>query len=142
MVAAPAANPVTTPDPLTLTLPPPTLQVPPVVASVIAAVADSHILLLPLMAAGAAITVTALTTVQPVPSEYDIVVTPVVNPVTIPLNVPIDAASGLVLDHDPPVTASLSVVVPLWHTVAEPIIAVGAGLTVTTIAVVHPVGNT
>jgi hypothetical protein len=45
------------------------LHVPPVVASVSGVVVPTQIVALPRMAAGAALTVTALVTVQPLPSE-------------------------------------------------------------------------
>ena len=45
------------------------LQVPPVVPSVSAVVAPTHKLAMPPIAAGAAVTVSVVVTVQPVPSE-------------------------------------------------------------------------
>ena len=62
-------------------------------------------------------------------------------PVTTPLNEPIVPAAKLLLLHNPPLTASLNDVVNPAHTVEEPIIAVGAVLTVTVMDVAQPVGK-
>lgn len=69
------------------------------------------------------------------------VVTPVAAPVTNPLSEPIVAAPVFVLVHNPPLIASVRLLVPPEHTVAGPAIAVGVVLTVTMVAVVHPVGS-
>lgn len=58
-------------------------------------------------------------------------------PVTTPDDNPIVATPGLLLVHVPPVTASVSVVVPPMHIGAIPEIA-GAVFTVTIIVEVHP----
>ena len=65
----PVLTPVTTPDPLTLTLPAPALHMPPVVASLSVVVAPAHRLPAPVMAAGDALTVMVVVAVQPLPRE-------------------------------------------------------------------------
>jgi hypothetical protein len=45
------------------------------------------------------------------------------------------------LAHDPPVVASLNVVVSPWHTLAVPVITAGSGLTTNGSITMHPVGK-
>ena len=68
--AVPAAMPITTPEALIVPVVVGVmLHVPPVVASVSEVVVPIQIVVLPRMAAGAALTTTAFVTVQPLPSE-------------------------------------------------------------------------
>jgi hypothetical protein len=85
MVAVPAATPVTTPDELTdATAAFELVQVPPPVASVSDVVDDWHTVLLPLMAAGGAVMVTAFVAADPQPLLYVMVADPPEIPVTTP----------------------------------------------------------
>ena len=121
---------------------PDVLQVPPPVGSVRGMPAPAHTLPAPTMPGGAAITVIAFVTVQPVPSEYVIVVeVPAVIPVTIPDSEPIVAAAVLPLVQTPPPTLSVNVAVPPAHTVEGPVMVTGELLTVTVIFVAQPVGK-
>lgn len=93
----------------------------------------------PPIATGAAVTVTIFVTVQPVPNEYVIVAVPGLPPVTMPPDKVTDATAVLLLLHVPPPGISLSVTVAPEHTVDGPLIAPGAGLTVTSTVAVQPV---
>jgi len=66
-------------------------------------------------------------------------VVPAVTPVTTPLLVPMVATVVLLLLHEPPAVASLSVVVRPEQTLAVPVMEAGNGLTVTTTDVIQPV---
>lgn len=68
------------------------------------------------------------------------VATPLPTPVTTP-DVPILATNELLLDHVPPVVASLKVVVAPVQTLSVPVIGLsnGSGLTVAILVVKHPV---
>ena len=68
-------------------------------------------------------------------------VVPASTPVTTPLLGSIVATVIVPLVHTPPDTPSLNWVVNPVHTVAVPVIADGEVFTVTTVVVVHPVGN-
>lgn len=66
----------------------------------------------------------------------------VVVPGAMPVNSPpeeIVPIAGLLPDHEPPVTTSLSNVDAPGHTTGEPNIAEGNGLTVTTAVIMQPV---
>ena len=63
-------------------------------------------------------------------------------PVTIADEDPIVATPVLLLVHEPPGVAELSVVVAAIFTVAVPFIAAGAALTVTAFVVRQPLGRT
>ena len=54
---------------------------------------------------------------------------PAATPVTIPVDMPIVATAGLLLDHIPPVVASVCTTVDPTHTVDDPLMEAGAGLT-------------
>lgn len=71
IVAVPAETPVTTPEALPTVATPvvPEVHVPPVVASPKVVVAAVHIAAMPVIAPGAAITVTTATVLQPVARE-------------------------------------------------------------------------
>ena len=130
----PAVIPVTLPVLLTLAMVGSALvQVPPMVASLRAAVAPAQMVIVPVIAAtvGIAFTVSVVVTVvlQPVdPSVtlYPIVAVPAVRPVTTP-DVLIVAVVGALLLHVPPGVASASVVVLPAHSLAVPVIAATAG---------------
>lgn len=63
---------------------------------------------------------------------------PVLNPVTIPVAVPTVATDGPPLDHDPPGSESLSVVVAPLQIDVLPAIGAGNGFTVMITAEIHP----
>lgn len=68
-----------------------------------------------------------------------IVAVPGLPPVTMPPDKVTDATEVLLLLQVPPLGISLSVTVAPEHTVDGPLIAPGAGLTVTSVVAVHPV---
>ena len=121
---------ITSPDPSTLTLPLLVLHVPPLVASVSVTMLSAQILVVPLIAEGAAFTTSTADELQPDDTVYMIVAVPADAPaVTTPVVKPIVAAP--VLLHVPPLNTSLSVTVALAHTERLPMIAPGCELTVT-----------
>ena len=84
---------------------------------------------------GPALTVTTADTKQPEPAVYFIVAVPAITPVTTPVDA-IVATEVLALLHAP-LPSSLSDVVPPAHVVSVPAIAVGTGLTVTGVVLMH-----
>ena len=99
------------------------LQVPAPVASLSVIAEPWQTTVVPEIADGVAITVTAVVAVQP-PLLYVIEDVPVVAPpVTTPEDEPIVAIPVLPLVHVPPVVASLSVIVAPWHTLPAPAMA-------------------
>lgn len=60
-------------------------------------------------------------------------------PVTTPVDEPTAATDVLLLDHVPPVTGLLSVVVWPTHTVAAPVMVPGAVVMLTVVVAKHPV---
>lgn len=66
---------------------------------------------------------------------------PADTPVTIPVPEPTVATAVLLLLHEPPPEALVSVVVVPGHAVSVPPIAAGNGLTVTAWVARQPVGN-
>lgn len=115
------------------------LHVPPGVGFDRVVVAPSHIVTAPtgVIAAGAELTVSNNVAVQPAADVLVIVVVPGVIPVTIPEEEPMVATAGLLLLHVlPPV--ELRVVFSPTHTVEEPVIEPGNGLTVIGIVDVQP----
>jgi hypothetical protein len=76
------------------------------------------------MASGDAFTVIVVLAVQPLPSEYVMVVVPGAMPVIMPLREPIVALPGALLLHIPPPAPSASIAVRPAHTVPGPDIAV------------------
>ena len=138
----PEDTPVNNPVPLTVaTVAGMQLHTPPVVTSLKVIVVPAHSLPAPVIALGTGLTVTGFVTVHPEPSEYVIVVVPVLTPVTIPFSEPMVAVVVTLLLHKPPLTTSLNVSADPAHTLPAPDIAVGAVLTVTVIAVAQPVGK-
>jgi hypothetical protein len=75
---------------------------------------------------------------QPPGIVYTIVVVPVETALTIPEAASITATEGVLLVHVPPVTELLSASVEPRHSVAEPVIAEGMALTVTTAVATLP----
>ena len=143
MVVVPAATPVTTPvPPITVATDEVLLvQVPPALVLPRVVVKPAHTFMVPVMAAGNGLTVTAIVIWQPVVGNiYDIVAVPADIPVTIPLVKPITAAVVLLLVHVPP-PASVNAVVRPTHTLFVPVIADGNGLTVTAVIDEQPVDN-
>jgi len=68
-------------------------------------------------------------------------VVPASTPVIIPLLVPMVATVVLLLVHEPPDVALLSVVVRPTHTLVVPEIAAGRGFTVSTVVAIQPVAR-
>ncbi len=111
------------------------IQVVPTDGSVNVAVAPTQILEGPAIGAGTGYTVTDLLTVQPDPSEYEIIAVPADTPVTRPLSDPTIATPGVAEVHNPPDTASDNVIVDNAQTVLGPLMATGEGLTVTIVVI-------
>jgi hypothetical protein len=119
----------------------PLLHTPPPDPSVIVIVDPEHTTVGPPITPGASVTLIIFVIVQPVPSEYVIVTSPVSTPVTIPDEEPTVARAVLLLVHVPPVTVSVSVTDEPTHTVAGPVITVGDGLTFIVVVAVQPAGE-
>jgi len=83
------------------------------------------------MVAGAGRTVTVVVAEHPESRRYEMSDVPVATPVTTPDVDPIVATLVVVLDHLPPVDASLSVVVDPTHTLSVPVIGLDNVPTVT-----------
>jgi hypothetical protein len=136
-MVVPADMPVTTPVvAMVPTAVVPDDHVPPVVVVASVVVAPVHTCNVPVMAAGAAETVTVLVEKQPVGSVYEMDDVPLVMPVTTPVTfmVPTD---GLLLLHVPPAVVHASVIVAAGQTLAAPVMAAGSAFIVT-IAVAVP----
>ena len=118
------------------------LHIPPVVTSLSVVVAPTHIVVVPVIAAGSAYTVSVLVVLHPAPGEKVIVVIPAATPVTTPVPEPTVAIPGDPELHVPPPEGSLKAVVAPVHTVATPVIGAGSGLTVTNTVAMHPVDST
>jgi len=113
------------------------LQVPPGVPSVSVIADPVHTADGPPIAGGEAFTVTTAVTVQPDPIEYEIVSWPGDTPHTTPVVGTTVAIESVLLLHVPP-PKSLSAVLAPVHTVNEPAIGPGPGLTVTVVVVAQP----
>jgi hypothetical protein len=88
----------------------------------------------PAIGAGSGLTVTTVPITQPFAEVYVIFVVPAVTPVTRPEPTPIVAMEGEELVHEPPVKASVNVVVePDAHTDVVPEMAEGVGYIVTVV---------
>jgi hypothetical protein len=94
----------------------------------------------PLIADGAAFTVTIAVAIQPLPNVYVIVAVPAAIPVTTPV-VLIVAVNALLLVHVPPVVVLARVVVLPSHTAWVPVIVAGKAFTVIVADVSQPVLN-
>ena len=117
------------------------VHAPPVLVLLSAVVRPAHTFIVPVIAAGNGLTVTAVVLIQPVASIYVIVAVPAVTPVTTPVDALIAAIVPLLLLHTPDGVASLSAVVRPAHTLVTPVIASGNGFTVTAVVAIHVVGN-
>jgi hypothetical protein len=117
------------------------LHVPPVDASVSVVHTPTHMLVVPLIAAGRGVTVTTFVDEQPPePIDTVIVTVPDVRPVTTPVvgsTVPIVA---LLLLHEPPPDDEVSDMVCPTQTLDGPLIVPGPELTVTTFVTKQPPG--
>jgi hypothetical protein len=111
-VSRPVLRPLTRPDeePITALVTDDILHVPAGVTSAIEMVAPGQTDEGPVMAEGAAMTVTIFVTVQPEPMTYDIVAVPADMPVTTPDDDPTEATKGEPELHVPPVTESVKAV--------------------------------
>jgi len=141
MVAVPAAMPVITLAAVVATAVLLLLQVPDGVASLRVVVRPAHTFMVPVMAAGSGLTVSAVVAVQPVGKVYVMVRAPADTPVMIPVVLPAVASVVLLLLQVPPVVALLSVVVRPAHTLVVPLIAAGSGLTVNAVVMLQPVAS-
>ena len=110
------------------------LHVPAGDASLNSVVAPTHTVAVPVMPDGGAMTETVAVTLQLPPSEYVMDAVPGVTPVISPVNRPTLTVVA-VLVHEPPMIASLNVVVAPTHTVSLPPIGPGAGLTSTLVVI-------
>ena len=117
------------------------LHVPSGVASLSVVLRPAQTTAVPRMFVGNGFTVNAIVAIQPVAIVYVIVAEPTVLPVTRPVPDTIGATVVLLLLHAPNGVASFSAVVRPKHTVLEPPIAAGNGLTVTTAVLIQPVGK-
>ena len=97
----------------------------------------------PKIAVGNGFTVTTIVLIQPVLSVYVMVTVPPAAPVpvTIPVDDPTEPIAVLLLLHEPPIVASVKVVVKPKHTLVIPDIGAGLGLTVSNVSLKQPVGN-
>jgi hypothetical protein len=124
----PAVAPATVPD-TTVALLLLLIHVPPP-ASVRSIVLPTHTAAGPPIAVGNELTVTTAVVLQPNPSEYVMIVVPVLIPETIPLTEPIVPIGNDPLLQVPPPVPSVSVVVEPRHTPNEPLMGNGVVLTV------------
>ncbi len=113
-------------------------QVPPVVTQLSTVMLPLHKLVVPVIAAGIAPTVTILVRLQPVAKVYEIVVVPFNTPFTVPVEEPTVATVVALLAHVPPVVVFESVVEKPTQTLATPDMVSGRAFTVATFIVVHP----
>ena len=136
MLVVPAATPVTMPvEAPTEAMPGAALvHVPPDTGSVSVNVEPTQMLPAPTMAVGTELTVTTCDIRHPVGMVYVTVSVPVDRPENTPV-VLMDPTAGVVCVQVPPGVASVSVVVRPTHTIAEPPIMAGSGLTVTGLVV-------
>jgi hypothetical protein len=128
ITSVPVATPVTVPD-ATVALLLLLLHVPPP-ASVSNMLPYWHTAAGPPIAVGNELTVTTAVVLQPNPSEYVMIVVPVLIPETIPLTEPIVPIGNDPLLQVPPPVPSVSVVVEPRHTPNEPLMGNGVVLTV------------
>jgi hypothetical protein len=140
MVDVPGVTPVTYPKASIEATPELVLlHVPPVVAFASDTICDTHNDKVPVIGVDAAFTVIGNTALQAVAASVNVIFTvPPVTPVTIPV-VPPTVAFVLLAVHEPAPPSPVSVVVPVTHTVGEPV-TVGTGLTVTRAPFTQPSG--
>lgn len=146
-MSSPGVLPVSTPVPPAAIMPALvllTLQLPPGVGSLRFIVEPAQTEFGPLIIPGKGLTVTVAVIRQPVGKVYVMVEWPTnaTDPaVTVPLVDPTVATTLLLVLQVPPGLASLSVIDNPEQIGVTPAIGKGSGFTVTTVAVVHPVGN-
>jgi hypothetical protein len=139
IVAVPAAMPVTTPIEETLAIDGVLLlHVPPPVALLKAVVEPTHAVVLPVIPAGALVTLTTAIVAQPAADVYVIVDVPGTIVVTMPVDASMVATVRSPLLHTPPVVVLLSVSGLPAHALIVPVIADGVAFTVTTAVVAQP----
>ena len=139
MITVPEERPVTTPEEDTdASDGAPLIQVPPGDASVLVMVLPTQTLDKPVIATGAAITVTVTLVPHP-PDAYSILATPGATPVTTPDVAATVATEGAALLQVPPGIGSVNVSVVPTHILPAPTIAVGTEFTVTTTDILQPV---
>ena len=117
------------------------LQLPPLVASVSVVVEPTHTCVKPPIVAGKGLTVNTRVVKQPAGKVYVITAGPTVTPVTTPEAEPTDATPEALLVQRPPDTELVNVVVRPRHTLFEPPIADGEGLTVAVATTKQPPGK-
>jgi len=142
IVAVPGMIPLVTPDvmPIVATVLLPLLHVPPpVLVSVILPPAQT--MEDPVIVGGSGSTERVVVTTHPEAGIYVIVVVPAAIPVAIPEEIPIVAIVVELLDHMPPVVASLRVVVLPIQTLVLPVMGGGGGVTVTIAVIAQPVAD-
>jgi len=120
------------------TTPAVTPQVPPTLASDKVVDDPSHILKVPVIAGGNAVTVITDVMAQPDEAVYVMVEVPKATPVAIPVLTSIEIFPGVLLAHVPGVVASTSVAVLPRHTIVGPAIADGSGLMVMLVVLKQP----
>lgn len=103
-------------------------------------VSPVHTVAVPVLAGGVALTVNAITLVQPAGKVYVTDKVPAVTPVTKP-EVGLIVAFAVLTLHVPPLAELVSALVAPSHTFGVPTIAAGVGLTVNGIVTKQPVGN-
>jgi hypothetical protein len=132
IVAVPPATAVTIPDDVPTVATPVLLllHIPPETLLLNVVVKVWHTDATPEIVPGTGVTLMDFVTSVPQPVLYVIVAVPALTPLTIPDEVPTDAIAELLVLHTPPVAVLLNVVVALWHTVDEPAIDAGVGVTV------------
>jgi hypothetical protein len=116
------------------------VHVPAAFALASVAVKPSHTDIEPVIAAKG-LTVIFVVAVQPVGRVYVIVAVPATIPVTTPVAETTVATEVLLLLHVPPVDVLVNAIVKPSHTVDEPDMAAGSGLTVITAVLIQPVPN-
>lgn len=113
-------------------------QVPPVVEWLSVVLPPIHIVRVPVIVAGAGVTVITRDVVHPALTEYTIVAVPDDTPVAIPEEGSMTAMPGSVQDQPPPGEALVSVILEPTQTVDGPTIGGAAVTTVTTFVVEQP----
>jgi hypothetical protein len=139
----PAAMPLTTPAAsMVATAGLLLLQAPPVLVVLSVVVVPTHVLSVPVMAAGSGLTVTILVSWQPpAPIVYVTSHVPADMPLTTPEPKPMVAMPGQATLQVPPAGEPMAVVVDPAHTCKVPVMAVGSGLMSTTTERWQPVGS-
>ena len=143
IVAVPPKTPVITPVILSIlaTLGVLLLHVPPMVVSVSVVVVPWHMIKVPVIGVGSALTVMIFVTKQVEEKAYVIVVVPIPTPPTIPVTAPTVPTVGVLLVQVPPGTELVKVIVEPKHTVEGPEIVAGVGVTVTMAVMLQPGPN-